>query len=59
MRSSLTNGRTAPIDSPSTLPHLRYLINAFEIPSVFVAERCQAVTHSFGRRKLRDGSEST
>jgi hypothetical protein len=35
------------------------LVDLFGIPSAFIAERFQSVTHSFGIRKLSDGSEST
>ncbi|PVH70360.1 hypothetical protein DL98DRAFT_661200 [Cadophora sp. DSE1049] len=48
---------TAPIDKPASLPHLRTIVDLFDIPSAFVAERLQSVTHSFGIRKLKDGSE--
>lgn len=51
--------RLAPIDTPDSLPHFRHLVNLFEIPSAFVAERFQSITHSFGTRKLEDGSQST
>ncbi|KAF4637688.1 hypothetical protein G7Y89_g403 [Cudoniella acicularis] len=48
---------TAPIDDPASLPHFPHLVDWFGIPSAFVAERFQSVTHSFGTRKLRDESE--
>lgn len=47
----------APIDTPDSLPHFRHLVNLFGIPSAFIAERFQSITHSFGTRKLEDGSQ--
>jgi len=50
---------TAPMDIPACLPDFRKLVDRFDIPSAFVSERLRSVTHSFGARKLKDGSEST
>jgi hypothetical protein len=50
---------TAPMDTPACVPDFRKLVDRFDIPSAFVSERLRSVTHSFGARKLEDGSEST
>ena len=50
---------TAPMDVPACVPDFRKMVDRFDIPSAFVSERLRSVTHSFGARKLEDGSEST
>ncbi|KIX00001.1 uncharacterized protein Z518_10928 [Rhinocladiella mackenziei CBS 650.93] len=49
---------TAPMDVPSCLPEYRKLVDRYDIPTAFVSERLRAVTHSFGIRKGKDGSET-
>ncbi|OAL70252.1 hypothetical protein A7D00_5783 [Trichophyton violaceum] len=43
---------------PSTIPDFRALVDRYEIPSGFVLERLQGVTHSFGASLARDGSQA-
>jgi hypothetical protein len=50
---------TAPMDTPACVLDFRKLVDRFDIPSAFVSERLRSVTHSFGARRLEDGSEST
>lgn len=48
---------------PLDVPHPEYvyghlaLFELFDIPSSFISERLQSVTHSFGFKKGRDGSD--
>lgn len=44
----------APLDTPAW-SETSYLLNLYDVPSEFIAERSRGVTHSFGTRRSNDG----
>ncbi len=51
-------GRFAPLDYPThtTSKTLTALFSLYSVPTAFMAERVQSVTHAFGFERSKDGA---